>query len=310
MRQFNDSEIWSIVRMKPLYTVAEKDIFKHLVLYNNSSNFKNTTCPFSIVNGTPSVPHYNEKALDWPEVSKLFAKLMAVSAGGEWKPDNCVSQFLVAIIIPIKNRESNLREFLLYIHPFLQRQQIHYRIYVIELPSNITWNKGVLLNVGFIEAMKDKSFPCVILHDVDTLPTHRNHIYACTTGPRFMVVSRGPPYRRRPHAFYGGAVAILSDHFKLINGFSNLYFNWGNEDMDYYNRVRRSGLPIMRFEPEISHFQSLPHRREKAGDSKKKTRIFLEAAFHSNEGLNTTKYNIISRLNEPLCTRIIIIPDL
>ncbi len=38
----------------------------------------------------------------------------------------------MAIIIPIRDREEHLRLLLAHMHPFLQKQQLNYGIYVIE----------------------------------------------------------------------------------------------------------------------------------------------------------------------------------
>ena len=38
----------------------------------------------------------------------------------------------VAIIIPYRNRSEHLKIFLRYMHPFLQRQQLYYRVFVVE----------------------------------------------------------------------------------------------------------------------------------------------------------------------------------
>ena len=55
-----------------------------------------------------------------------------VQDGGIWKPPDCVAREEVAIIIPMMGREKHLRILLSVLHPFLQRQQISYRIYVAE----------------------------------------------------------------------------------------------------------------------------------------------------------------------------------
>lgn len=290
---------------KPYLIIPEEDISKYLVPDNY--DFVNNTCPLNILKGAPSIPYHGNaytEDVDWTKFSALFAKLMLISPGGEWQPNDCISRFSVAIMIPFQNRESNLREFLLYMHPFLQRQNINYKIYVIELASNETWNRGVLFNIGYIEAMKDKLFPCLIHHDVDSLPKYRNNIYACTNAPRLMVVFREPTRNPEYDTFLGAAVAILSDHYKLVNGYSNKFFKWGGEDDDFYNRVKSKGLQVMRFEATISSYFELTHKQAERND--KRRQILAEGKRWFHEGLNTTRYKVIRRLNESLCTRIII----
>ena len=46
---------------------------------------------------------------------------------------NSISPFYqVAIIVPYRNRTEQLRIFLRFMHPFLQRQELLYRIFVVE----------------------------------------------------------------------------------------------------------------------------------------------------------------------------------
>jgi hypothetical protein len=65
----------------------------------------------------------------------------------------------LAIIISYRNRNSNLRVFLINMHRFLSDQKVNYGIYVIEPVANATWNKGILLNIGFVESQKDVDRP-------------------------------------------------------------------------------------------------------------------------------------------------------
>ena len=51
---------------------------------------------------------------------------------GEYKPPDCIARQSVAILIPHRSRERHLLYLLYHLHPFLQRQQIHYAIYVIQ----------------------------------------------------------------------------------------------------------------------------------------------------------------------------------
>lgn len=50
---------------------------------------------------------------------------------GQYHPEECKAVQQVAIIIPHRNREKHLMYLLKHLHPFLQRQQLDYGIYVI-----------------------------------------------------------------------------------------------------------------------------------------------------------------------------------
>ena len=55
-------------------------------------------------------------------------------------------------------------------HPIFQRQQIDYRIFVIEQTPKEKLNRGLLMNIGFVEANKIDNFDCFVFHDVDLVP--------------------------------------------------------------------------------------------------------------------------------------------
>jgi hypothetical protein len=44
-------------------------------------------------------------------------------------------------------------------HAFWTRQKVNYGIYLIEPTGNITFNRGLLMNIGFLEAQKDAARP-------------------------------------------------------------------------------------------------------------------------------------------------------
>ncbi len=52
--------------------------------------------------------------------------------GGRYHPPDCQAHYKVAIIIPYRKREEHLQVFIQHMHPFLQRQQIDYGIFVVE----------------------------------------------------------------------------------------------------------------------------------------------------------------------------------
>lgn len=54
-----------------------------------------------------------------------------VVRGGRYRPPHCEARHRTAIIIPHRHREHHLKFLLYYLHPFLQRQQLQYGIYII-----------------------------------------------------------------------------------------------------------------------------------------------------------------------------------
>ena len=69
--------------------------------------------------------------------------------------------------------------FLRHMHPILQRQQLDYRIFVVEQAGEGAFNRAALMNVGYAEAGKKGAFGCFIFHDVDLVPEDDRNIYSC-----------------------------------------------------------------------------------------------------------------------------------
>jgi hypothetical protein len=96
----------------------------------------------------------------------------------------------IAIIVPYRNRDLNLKLFLEYMHQFLSDQNILYGIYIIEPIENLVFNRGLLLNIGFKEALKETDWDCFIFHDIDLLPENDHNYYKCdTVTPKQMAIS-------------------------------------------------------------------------------------------------------------------------
>ncbi len=55
-----------------------------------------------------------------------------VQSGGTWWPTHCEARDRVAVVIPYRARKNHLGLLLHQLHSLLQRQLIHYKIYVIE----------------------------------------------------------------------------------------------------------------------------------------------------------------------------------
>ncbi|KAG6447659.1 hypothetical protein O3G_MSEX005107 [Manduca sexta] len=191
--------------------------------------------------------------------------LTEVQTGGYYYPKDCRSRHKVAILVPYRNRQRNLEIFMYHMHPFLIKQQLEYRIFVIEQDGNERFNRGRLLNIGFTEMMRYNDFRCVVLHDVDFLPLSDKILYTCPIFPRHMlglVVEKADLTYNQYHVLFGGVTALSVQHYKQINGFSNLYWGWGGEDNDMYWRILFARMPMIRYHRSVAHYKSLPHEEQ------------------------------------------------
>jgi hypothetical protein len=154
------------------------------------SNVDNTnslpTCNFSIVDNDTSIYKvtveqtlYSYEILEERHANEL-------KPGGHFIPKKCRSEQRLALIICYRNREQHLKMFLDNIHPFLQKQQLDYTIFVVNQHGKDQFNRAALFNVGYLEAMKLYSYDCFIFHDVDLLPEDLRNVYKCGDQPRHM----------------------------------------------------------------------------------------------------------------------------
>lgn len=70
-----------------------------------------------------------------PSERTIIKKNPFVQSGGLYRPPHCLARYKSAILVAYSNQEKDLHHFLYYIHPFLQRQQLSYRIYLIQQVS-------------------------------------------------------------------------------------------------------------------------------------------------------------------------------
>ena len=147
----------------------------------------------------------------------------------------------MALVVPFRNRLSQLTVFLRNLHPMLRRQELHYRIYLLNQTGPNPFNRAMLFNVGFVEAMKDHNWTCVIFHDVDLIPEDDRNVYRfqqcfslekdfrrCATDPRHMSVAVDKFEYKLPYAtIFGGATALTPEQFRCSFR-TSLFLSFGN----------------------------------------------------------------------------------
>jgi len=123
------------------------------------------------------------------------------------------SDINIAIIIPERNRLEHLKKFINRINNFDK------------------FNRGLLLNIGYYIAKKNKSYDrCksydrYILHDVDSYPDQDLfNLYFSNLDKNIHYASPYLDYKYKFDNFLGGVFGINSTDFEKINGFPNNFF--------------------------------------------------------------------------------------
>lgn len=226
---------------------------------------------------------------------------------GRCHPKECHSMQRVAILIPFRNREKHLLYLLEYLHPFLQRQLLDYGIYIINQAGIGRFNRAKLLNIGYLEALKDYSWDCFIFHDVDLIPEDDFNLYLCDNEPKHLVVGRNSTgYRLRYKGYFGGATAMTKDQFSLVNGFSNEYWGWGGEDDDLMKRVKLQNMSVVRPSLHIARYTMVFHDRDTGNEVNPRRMQNLAKTKHiwKKDGLNSCKYKLLEAEYNPLYVNI------
>ncbi|XP_074931281.1 beta-1,4-galactosyltransferase 3 isoform X2 [Phalacrocorax aristotelis] len=202
-----------------------------------------------------------------PTLEQIQAKNPVVQEGGRYQPSTCEPRSRTAIIIPHRNRETHLGHLLYYLHPFLQRQQLQYGIYVVHQAGNSTFNRAKLLNVGVKEALKDEEWDCLFLHDVDLIPENDHNLYTCD------------PWNPKH-------VSIAMNKFGY--------------------RVRLAGMKISRPPISIGHYKMVKHKSDK-GNEENPHRFDLlirTQRMWTQDGMNSLTYTLLAKHLHPLYTNL------
>ena len=148
------------------------------------------------------------------------------------------------IIVPYRDRERNLQGLS---EGLFAAVDYPYRIFAIEqTQDNPLFNRAKLCNTGFARLRKDTPGHWCF-HDVDLIPESPSCDYSTPHLPTHMSrLNSQTNYVSTYDAAFGGVSLFTTEHFRRINGFSNLYWGWGLEDDDLLKRCNSAKLPTAR----------------------------------------------------------------
>lgn len=278
------------------------------VVYNTSNATTGKTEKGILKPPCKGITRIQNRPLNELTMARIEQRNSDLSRGGTWKPQNCTAQHRVAIIIPYRDRYNHLVRLLAALVPILKQQNIYFKIYVTEQFGNYTFNKGVLMNAAFKEALKEEAWQCFIFHDVDLIPESVHNMYTCPWQPRHMSVSIDEFNYDLPPIFdtlVGGVFAIRTEHFQDVNGYSNSYWGWGAEDDDMSARLLKKGFRIDRPPYHVARYQMVKHKKRKHNPYRhiiysKNSRLY------QTDGLNSLNYTLVTTTETTLYTNLLI----
>ncbi|VDH92249.1 beta-1,4-galactosyltransferase 5 [Mytilus galloprovincialis] len=225
---------------------------------------------------------------------------------GHYRPPKCTPVQKVAIIVPYRDRKDQLKVFLNNVIPKIHRQQLEFGIYLVQQVSGAAFNRGMLSNIGFVEAMSDMNYDCVVIHDVDILPEDDRNLYICTDNPIHMAVKvQQFDYQLPYEGFIGGVTTFSKAQYQEINGFSNLFFGWGGEDDDLYRRILYHDYKLIRPFEDFGICGSVLHK-EALKSSDRRKYLSFSAETRRMDGLNNLTYNSLKKGKKPLFNYILV----
>tara|TARA_Y200000002_G_scaffold369155_1_gene362978 strand:- start:11 stop:772 length:762 start_codon:yes stop_codon:yes gene_type:complete len=213
--------------------------------------------------------------------------------------ENYTNKNKLVVILPVRDREENLKEYLENMIPIFNYQNIDYRIFVIEQSKNKRFNKGKINNIGFLEALKEnKNHTRFLFNDVDNYPIKKNVI-------NYNTKINGVNHFFGNPRWLGGFFMISKNTFQKVNGYSNNFWGWGGEDNDLQNRLKAKKVNIDRsvFYKRDRKNNNLINDDYNTRDVNKdfKKNMYKQKQKYLNnkfdEGLNNCEYKILKKYN-------------
>ena len=150
----------------------------------------------------------------------------------------------LGVVVPYRDRYDQLVSFKRKMSDYLNKRDIDYVLIIVEQDDAKLFNRGKLLNIGFIRAEKE-GCDYVVFHDIDMVPIKVDYTYSDV--PVHLatdLLDEGSGKKADIFDTYFGGVTIFPvNAFRIINGYSNDYWGWGFEDDDLFLRCVQKKIP-------------------------------------------------------------------
>jgi len=147
----------------------------------------------------------------------------------------------LGICIPYRDRQSHLDELVDKLGKLLTNKGIDHGFYVGHQVDDKLFNRGAMKNVAAQYAFND-GCDYIAWHDVDMIPDdnvdysypENNPIHIATKLSKY-------DYGMNYDQYFGGVILFTKEQVEKTNGYSNEYWDWGQEDDDLFWRCYYEG---------------------------------------------------------------------
>ena len=161
--------------------------------------------------------------------------------------------YKLAFIVPYRNREEHLDIYV----PHFKSLFPDADIYIVHQLGNGYFNRGKLLNIGFLYA-EDKA-DAFDLSDIDMLAVEGEVDYSLPQAVTHMASAISQYNYKLPYpGYFSGHVLLTAEHMRSVNGFYKGYLGYGCEDDCFYRSFLERELPVHR---RYGKYESLSHER-------------------------------------------------
>jgi len=149
----------------------------------------------------------------------------------------------LGICIPYRNRKEHLEELIPRLTEHLNKLDIPHKFYVGHQVDKKLFNRGAMKNIAAYHAFED-GCDYIAWHDVDMVPHDDSCDYSYPTEFPIHIATKLSKYGYKLgyEQYFGGVVLFTKDQVLKTNGYSNDYWDWGQEDDDLFWRAYFEGL--------------------------------------------------------------------
>lgn len=149
----------------------------------------------------------------------------------------------LGICIPYRNRKEHIEKLIPRLTEHLNKLDIPHKFYVGHQVDEKLFNRGAMKNIAAYHAFED-GCDYIAWHDVDMVPNSDDCDYSYPSEYPIHIATKLSKYEYKLgyEQYFGGVVLFTKDQVEKTNGYSNDYWDWGQEDDDLFWRAYYEGM--------------------------------------------------------------------